>query len=1217
MQRVTFVGLHGKQDNLENLKKVIYEEAEAYEIKGDKVMGRSIPASYHALDTRLTEIKNEVSKGKQSPIMHFQEFKEMVQNRKLADIVSDEEIKTVTLFLHEVGSLLHYDDRKNNLDDLYFVDPRWLCDMMSTVVTIHEKNPYINNGIIQRTALPLLYKGKQFSTKYLEQYLVLMDRFEITLPLDHKKSRILIPSMLPSQKPADISPPNDEVYSQRYILFSVPSPPGYWSRLLARIMHAIPCIKELLEQPTTQGDSPSEEPVTESESITSSGISKFIPQVITERLSKRKKTAGSNSLLNSPDSSLSPSYKEKVLTRSHTSCSYLSTEDVNNLISSEVHENEPPKPTISSPQIVSPLSEPVIESGDTVLKYWRTGICYNNPSLYFCVQEAQGSVGPDKYGVNITVTRSVEGRQVYGQVVDLVTNLIDSWYPGHKGLTGNGGLQQITVCHQCLVKKINPPHTFNKTDLVEYLNKKETHVPCPKGHAVSLVELAPDLLLADINEEFLLEENELHFERDESHSLGKGGYSTVYRGRCRNRSVAIKLFASDSMKDPLDGLIQLRNEAQVLHQNFHPSRVSMVGVLVFPYPALVMEEAPMGSLDNPLLKKKDAISRVVLFRIATQIASALECLHKLSFIYRDLKSANVLLWSLGLDDLINCKLTDFGITAMSAPIGIRGTHGTVGYTAPEVSYVGASGHATYDCQADIFSFAMTLYEMITREHPFFDTKPINISGAVAAGKRPRLNDYPVSKTGLHYLTQLMRRCWKKDPSDRPQTTEIRKNLSKPRAQLLMGIQHVESEYSLRAACCYISVPEKATMRGGAYNDPPSVELWICSDNVRGAEISIFEASNMTRVKHHKIEDNQVRCLVNCGNNVWVASRSGLEFGVVDIYNATTHNLVHRVGMRDTTVSCITSNDSHIFLGTMEGYVFMYKLSLTAVSSDEKPERRYLTENCIEGLAVTPSHLWVSHTKQILLCELNNLEIKSSLSMPEGVKGYIGQLKLNEKKTILWSVHLGGFSLCAWSTTDKNLKFFLNLSDQLLELEPKINHTDTVITAMCPALDTIWCGMASGHILLFSEEKEFLLCLQPYRNYVSFLEVIPASGPCGSEDCMVVSGGKGYMQDDYLEGFNEDPMQAATKEDPGPSKKDSKPPAGTVILWEALKACYIRQIRILSEGDAWTSHEKVKEYRGEWEMNCREVKHHNPEPSPFKEATPVGAVSMEQVEPVPE
>ena len=123
----------------------------------------------------------------------------MVQNRKLADIVSDEEIKTVTLFLHEVGSLLHYDDRKDNLDDLYFVDPRWLCDLMSTVVTIHEKNPYINNGIIQRTALPLLYKGKQFSTKYLEQYLVLMDRFEIALSLDHIKSRILIPSMLPSQ----------------------------------------------------------------------------------------------------------------------------------------------------------------------------------------------------------------------------------------------------------------------------------------------------------------------------------------------------------------------------------------------------------------------------------------------------------------------------------------------------------------------------------------------------------------------------------------------------------------------------------------------------------------------------------------------------------------------------------------------------------------------------------------------------------------------------------------------------------------------------------------------------------------------------------------------------------------------------------------------------------------------------------------------------------
>ena len=70
--------------------------------------------------------------------MYTAEFLKMVRDYKLVDIQDDDKLCTVTRFLHEIGSLVHYEDHKHNLDHLYFVEPRWLCDLMSTVVTIKE-----------------------------------------------------------------------------------------------------------------------------------------------------------------------------------------------------------------------------------------------------------------------------------------------------------------------------------------------------------------------------------------------------------------------------------------------------------------------------------------------------------------------------------------------------------------------------------------------------------------------------------------------------------------------------------------------------------------------------------------------------------------------------------------------------------------------------------------------------------------------------------------------------------------------------------------------------------------------------------------------------------------------------------------------------------------------------------------------------------------------
>ena len=55
-----------------------------------------------------------------------------------------EELEQATRFLHENGVLFHWDDYA--LNDLYFLDPQWLCDQLAKVITVREINNFAHRG---------------------------------------------------------------------------------------------------------------------------------------------------------------------------------------------------------------------------------------------------------------------------------------------------------------------------------------------------------------------------------------------------------------------------------------------------------------------------------------------------------------------------------------------------------------------------------------------------------------------------------------------------------------------------------------------------------------------------------------------------------------------------------------------------------------------------------------------------------------------------------------------------------------------------------------------------------------------------------------------------------------------------------------------------------------------------------------------------------------
>ena len=107
---------------------------------------------------------------------------------------------TAAQFLHDNGVLLHYNDHLRGLNNLYFIDPIWLADMLAEVVTVPERQSFVHNGILKESNVAFIFRdNRRFPSKFFHQYLQLLERFEIALSLGNGQR--LIPSMLPIQRP--------------------------------------------------------------------------------------------------------------------------------------------------------------------------------------------------------------------------------------------------------------------------------------------------------------------------------------------------------------------------------------------------------------------------------------------------------------------------------------------------------------------------------------------------------------------------------------------------------------------------------------------------------------------------------------------------------------------------------------------------------------------------------------------------------------------------------------------------------------------------------------------------------------------------------------------------------------------------------------------------------------------------------------------------------
>jgi serine/threonine protein kinase len=201
--------------------------------------------------------------------------------------------------------------------------------------------------------------------------------------------------------------------------------------------------------------------------------------------------------------------------------------------------------------------------------------------------------------------------------------------------------------------------------------------------------------------------------------LGKGAMGTVYRARqlSLDRTVAVKVMSSDLVSQP-EFILRFRREAAALAALAHNNVVSIIDQgNVDQYWFFVMEYIDGPTLRRLLSQRNMRLSKAL--DLAVQVGRGLDYAHGKGVVHRDLKPENVLLADDGASGHV-AKICDFGLADILYSdrsyvnlTGSRISMGTVNYMAPEQR----QDAGRVDARADVFSYGVVLYEMLTGELP--------------------------------------------------------------------------------------------------------------------------------------------------------------------------------------------------------------------------------------------------------------------------------------------------------------------------------------------------------------------------------------------------------------------------------------------------------------------------------------------------------------------
>ncbi|RHZ75530.1 hypothetical protein Glove_213g187 [Diversispora epigaea] len=268
--------------------------------------------------------------------------------------------------------------------------------------------------------------------------------------------------------------------------------------------------------------------------------------------------------------------------------------------------------------------------------------------------------------------------------------------------------------------------------------------------------------------------------------IGRGGFGTIHYARWidgrikewdienqqwkrgKQKEVALKKF------DNIVNLNDVLNE-MAIHLKIYTkfASIQFYGITQDPETysyMMVLDYAKDGNIREYLKINFNNINWLQKLYHLSGLSLNLKNIHKLGIVHQDFHPGNILSYNFK----INIKISDFGLSKL---IGANPNNpekknilGVLPYIAPEV----LSGDEEYTKAADVYSFGIVAYEIVTGFPPYPDIPhDKDLAMKICNGLRPKI---PFHTPKL--ITRTIMRCWDARVTHRPTFKELEKELNK-------------------------------------------------------------------------------------------------------------------------------------------------------------------------------------------------------------------------------------------------------------------------------------------------------------------------------------------------------------------------------------------------------------------------------------------------------
>lgn len=200
--------------------------------------------------------------------------------------------------------------------------------------------------------------------------------------------------------------------------------------------------------------------------------------------------------------------------------------------------------------------------------------------------------------------------------------------------------------------------------------------------------------------------------------IGRGGMGAVYLAMDNNlqRQVAIKelILSPDLEKEEIEQCIyNFKREALAIAKLNHENIVNIYDIgKESDFCHYIVMELLDGKAISEIMQLHPLPPEMVL-NVVVQICSALSYIHRNNVIHRDIKPENIIISGKGI-----AKLTDFGIAKSANEISDHKNSGNIIGTILYMSPEQIQDPDNVDERADLYSFAISVYQLLTGKLPF-------------------------------------------------------------------------------------------------------------------------------------------------------------------------------------------------------------------------------------------------------------------------------------------------------------------------------------------------------------------------------------------------------------------------------------------------------------------------------------------------------------------